>query len=174
MGRVYLPLPPAEELWRQFDYHPLTGAMTWADPQKPSCLDTPAGWINNLGYYCVTINRQKYTLHRLIWAWVTGEDPGNMQIDHANMNRSDNHWGNLRLATQAQQGWNSGVQRNKRQTSLLGTRRCVTSSGRVLYSARIAHNKVRHELGYFDTEEQAHEAYCAAALELHGDFAKFG
>jgi hypothetical protein len=42
------------------------------------------------------------------------------------------------------------------------------------WQASIQSNGSRKYLGYFDTPEQAHEAYKAAASVLHGSFANFG
>lgn len=40
--------------------------------------------------------------------------------------------------------------------------------------AQIGHNRVNHHLGYFDTEQEAHAAYCAKAIEFYGLFANGG
>lgn len=43
---------------------------------------------------------------------MTGEDPGDLFVDHINRDPSDNRWANLRLATRSQNGANS-VRREK-------------------------------------------------------------
>jgi hypothetical protein len=40
------------------------------------------------------------------------------------------------------------------------------------YQARIMADKQRFFLGSFSTPEEAHAAYCKAAVELHGEFAR--
>ena len=40
---------------------------------------------------------QNVMIHRLVWKWVTGEEPG-VTIDHINRQRSDNRFWNLRIA----------------------------------------------------------------------------
>jgi len=50
---------------------------------------------SNMGtYYQVSINSTSYYVHRLIWKYVTGEEPN--IIDHINGNGLDNRWINLR------------------------------------------------------------------------------
>ena len=61
--------------------------------------DVPAGGVSKQGYRMVTISGVKYYAHRLAWFYVTGEWPADM--DHANQNKLDNRWQNLRQATRA-------------------------------------------------------------------------
>jgi len=47
----------------------------------------------------VMLNRQPFLGHRIVWAWLTGDDPGDLYIDHIDRNRANNRWWNLRLGT---------------------------------------------------------------------------
>ena len=104
--------------------------------------------------------------HRLAYYFMTGEDPADMQIDHINLDKSDNRWENLRLATHTQNSANARV-RSHNQTSLKG----VGKASKNKYHARITFNKTEIHLGTFDTPELAHAAYVQKANELYGDFA---
>ena len=91
-----------------------------------------------------------------------------VQIDHANGDRSDNRWANLRLATQRQNNANSRVRRNSK-TGLRGVHLHETG----LYRAYISKpGKSITHLGYFKTPEEAYAAYCQAAHETYGEFAR--
>jgi len=100
---------------------------------------------------------------RVIWKWVTGNDPL-AEIDHRDVNPSNDAFANLREATHSQNhmnrpGWGTGF-----KGACFDQRR-----GR--WRAQIsAYNRRRH-LGYFDTEADAHAAYVRAATALHGEFA---
>ena len=95
---------------------------------------------------------------------MTGEDPGEMEVDHKDRDRQNNRWDNLRLATVSQNRMNCGIK------SRSGLPKGVKfNKGR--YGARIVVDKVDHWLGTFDTPEEACQAYKAAANDLHGEFA---
>jgi hypothetical protein len=91
------PLPPAADLWDLFSYNPLTGELFWRVPKSGRQLSKPAG-TNSHGYRKIMLNRKPYLVHRVIWVWVTGRDPGNLFTDHIDLNRANNRWWNLRLA----------------------------------------------------------------------------
>ena len=93
MPRAYKALPPASELWERFDYKPLTGELVRRQPGKPVAVYCCRG------YKKVKVNNSSYAYHRLIWSWVTGEDPGQNPVDHKDQNKLNNCFFNLRLST---------------------------------------------------------------------------
>ncbi|WP_420908371.1 HNH endonuclease [Aureimonas altamirensis] len=95
---------------------------------------------------------------------MTGAMP-DAYVDHVNWDKSDNRWSNLRQATPAQNMWN----RRAPQTSATGCKGVERILDR--YRARIKANGRRHDLGCYDTLEQASRAYQDAAKRYHGDFA---
>lgn len=92
------------------------------------------------------------------------------QGDHKNGNTLDNQRHNLRIATRSQNKQNSKKYRNNK-SGFKG----VSFHRRIgKWMAAIQVNGKPHYLGYHPTPEAAHAAYCAAAKELHGDFANLG
>lgn len=107
--------------------------------------------------------RLNVRMHRLIMGLRNG-DP--RQIDHRNRVRLDNRRNNLRICTVAENNRNVGVRSNSKS----GYKGVSWNKCRGRWHSRIgANGKVIH-LGYFDTAEQAHEAFVKAARELHEDF----
>ncbi len=92
------------------------------------------------------------------------------QIDHINGDRMDNRWANLRLATNSQNHANS----KRYVTNRCGFKGVSWRSDKNKWSARIVRNYRAKNLGYFDSPEQAHEAYVRAAEVVHGEFARAG
>jgi len=94
--------------------------------------------------------------------------PKGLEVDHIDGNGLNNTRANLRVGTHAEN------MRNRR-------RRCDNSSGYIgvhwhkrdrKWVARITlHGKLK-SLGYFDTPEDAARARDAAAIELHGEYAR--
>lgn len=83
--------------------------------------------------------------------------------------RTDNRLANLREASSFQNQWNA-----KRRRDNTSGYKGVTRSKSGRWFAKIKkHNKLTH-LGTYDTPQEAHEAYCAAAREMHGEYANSG
>jgi len=121
-------------------------------------------------YYAVTHQqihgkRRKIQMHRLIL-----DAPKEMQVDHINHNTLDNRKSNLRLCTPYQNQYNSRKQRNN--TS--GFKGIYKNKNGLRWIAKIQFCGKGQYLGTFDTREEAHAAYCEAALRLHGEFSNFG
>jgi hypothetical protein len=90
----------------------------------------------------------------------------NLVIDHINGNGLDNRRANLRLATVAQNAWNS-----KRRSPRSGYKGVWLDKDKRLWRAAIVCNRKRIHLGYFKTKTAAAQAYDAAAKKFHGQFA---
>src|SRR5690348_14754778 len=107
----FIPLPPYERVRELFNYDPATGALTWRVSRGPAVAGQPVGCLDGKGYWVGGIDGKVYRLHRIIWLWMTGNDPV-VEIDHRNRRQADNIWGNLRLATSSQNQANRGVSVN--------------------------------------------------------------
>jgi len=117
------------------------------------------------GYWQICIDGRSYYAHRLAWLYMTGEWPKE-QIDHINMDKTDNRWNNLRLATPSQNTCNQSA----RSTNKVGMKGVSPNGKR--FSAQITIDGTCHHLGTFDTPALAHSAYADAAAILHGTFAR--
>jgi len=89
------------------------------------------------------------------------------QVDHINGDHADNRISNLRLATGTQNQANKGLQRN----NTTGFKGVGYRPDRGFF-AIIKKDRKSHYLGQFNTAEEAHAAYCAAAKRLFGEFAR--
>lgn len=146
-------------------YDPSSGVFVWIAPTnqriRPGSI---AGAKHNKGYRAIRIDGDLYLSHRLAWLWMCGEFPSEF-IDHANCDRADNRWVNLRLANPSQNGANMRA----RKSALKGTwlhRASGKWCAAITVSGRYTH------LGLFASREDAHAAYAAAAQEHFGEFAR--
>lgn len=161
------PLPPLEELQKVLSYDPETGVFIWRCSKGTQREDSVAGSINSsLGYRIIQLNGVRWYAHRLAWLFATGEDPGNLTVDHINRDRRDNRLVNLRLATHTQQNVNQGLASNNKS----GFRGVSWSKVNNKWLASIAINGKGKHLGYFATKEEAAEAYQKAAADYFGEF----
>lgn len=163
-----VPLPPIEELQQWLNYDPITGLFTWRKSSGSKSVGSEAGGIDAFGYRRIRINTKKYQAQRIAWMMATGDDPGEYHIDHINSDPSDNSFANLRLATAAENACNRGAP----STNTSGYKGVTWKKSKNKWNAQIMVNRKKKNLGYFNTPEEAYAAYCKAANELHGDFAK--
>lgn len=99
---------------------------------------------------------------------IKGVSPDKRQPDHENGVTLDNRRNNLRFATSSQNAMN----RRKTSANSSGYKGVHWHKGHQKWCAQIKVNGKSIHLGYFDTPEEAHAAYCEAATRLHGDFAR--
>ena len=152
-----------DELKQMLDYSPDTGEFTWlVSSAKRIKIGDIAGSPQSRGYRQIKINGKNYQLHRLVWLYVHGSFPTHC-IDHINGVKHDNRLSNLREATSAENMQN--VKRYKSNSS--GFIGVVRYEQRNKWTAQIQKNGKRIFLGYFDTPEEAHDAYLKAKVELH-------
>jgi hypothetical protein len=88
-------------------------------------------------------------------------------IDHINGNGLDNRRANLRLATVAQNAWNS-----KKRKSRSGYKGVWFAADKGLWRAAIVYHGRRIHLGYFTDKIAAAKTYDSAAKKYYGEFAK--
>ena len=93
--------------------------------------------------------------------------PEGYVIDHINGNGLDNRRANLRLATVAQNAWNS-----KKRNSRSGYKGVWFAADKRLWRASIVFHGRRMHLGYFKYKIAAARAYDAAAIKYYKDFAR--
>lgn len=153
------PLPPIAELRRMFAVRSdgaLIRKTKVGGGRGPGDL---AAVQNRDGYLTVVIKQQRFLAHRVIWAICNGADPGEMDVDHIDRDKSNNRPANLRLATRSQNCANKptqGVHQRK-------------SSGK--FQAYVYKDRACIHLGMFDTAEQARAAHAAAKTQLFGEYA---
>lgn len=115
-GRALLSQETLRTLLR---YEPETGRLYWRERPLSMFSDANAAkaWnvryagkealsaLDSYGYRRGAIWGQSYRAHRVIFKWMTGEDPD--QVDHINGIRDDNRWRNLRSVTQVENSRNA-------------------------------------------------------------------
>lgn len=154
-------------LLSRLDYCPLLGLFWWKPRDNVQWNAKFAGKVagsrDRWGYARIKLDYKTYRLHRLAWFYVHGDWPSEL-VDHKNGMKLDNALSNLRDATPTQNGANTKVY------SAHGFKG-ATKVGKK-WMSQLKHNGKTHYLGVFPTAEQAHTAYMAKAIEIHGEFAR--
>jgi len=94
--------------------------------------------------------------------------PEGFEVDHINMNTLDNRKINLRICTKAQNRQNRSMYKNNPS----GYKGVTFNKSKNKWMGRISENKKYHFLGYFDTPEEAYEAYCKASKKYHKEYGR--
>lgn len=157
------------KLKEYLNYNEINGDFTWAKQRRAKAqIGSKAGCLTSEGYVAISIDGRRYKAHRLAWLYVYGVWPGG-QIDHVNLNKSDNRISNLRLASSSQNSMNVRV----RSDSRVGLKGVSLPTGRSKkFGASITIEGKRKWLGRFETALKASEAYQRASRALHGEFAR--
>lgn len=165
------PLPSQERLQELFEYSVITGELRWKAKSSVKATRTLVGSLAtnlNGSHFQTRVDGSLYMTHRLIWRLITGDDPGCLEVDHVDLCKTNNSWHNLRLATRGENQHNRPSYRSNK-TGYKGVS-YYQRYGKYLASIRVQGRT--KTIGYFQTPEEAHTAYCKAAAELHGEFSR--
>ena len=173
-----------EELERLFVPNFETGKLFWKELNPSDFKDrkksatSQCNWWNSryankeaftsydvYGYKIGRIRGKGYKAHRVLFALYYGRWPEG-DIDHINRDKADNSIKNIREATRAENMYNTKL----RKDNTSGYKGVSLDKRKNKWMARIKINGKYKFLGYFNTPEQAHEAYCRAAELYHVDF----
>lgn len=142
-----------------FNYDPVTGVLTRRLPTSSNYVGDVAGYLTGYGYLAVGFGRKTYLVHRLIWLYMTGHLPD--QVDHINHNRLDNRWCNLREVNNTDNQKNTSTSSNS-TTKVNGVSFMKTKNK---YRAYIMVNRKHIHLGLFEDINDAIKARKAADVQ---------
>jgi hypothetical protein len=166
--------PITEDLLAQFleafEVDPTSpSGLRWRVPTgcRVKCGDV-AGRLLNTNTWEVYFNGKPYKNHRIVYAMANNVNPNDLEIDHIDGNRSNNHPNNLRLATRKQ---NQRNQVNRRADNTSGISGVCWFKERQKWRARIFVDGKYLHLGCFVCKEQATKVRREAELKYFGEFA---
>ena len=139
-----------------------------SDPAKSAKIwnaryaNTKAGYFHKSGYIYLKIQDRSYRASRVVFAMTYGRWPTAL-VNHRNGDTTDDRPENLREATRPENCASARLRRDN-SSGFKGVREF--HSGR--WQARIG----KAYIGTFDTPEEAHAAYIAAARQRYGRFAR--
>ena len=163
-------LPSQQELRMLLNYDHQTGMLTWRKRDISLFDDGGHGAAHNrdkwngrwagkeaftarhgAGYRHGAINGKPLLAHRVIWKWMTGIDP--VEVDHTNGTRADNRWSNLRSVPHSENMRNAA--RHKDNSSGIRGVRLVNRKNWKGWQAFIYNNSKFISLGSFENIDDA-------------------
>lgn len=128
---------------------------------------TEAGCKRSDGYTVIMIDKQSYLAHHLMWLWHSGELPSGYDIDHIDMDRSNNHISNLRKATRSQNMMNTKAHKDSKS----GIKNVFFRKDTNKWAVRLTVNGKYKSFGCFDDLELAELVANEAREKYHAEFA---
>ena len=142
-----------------FEYDPISGELTRRLPTSNNYAGEVVGALKNTGYLSVGFGDKEYLVHRLIWLYMKGCLPD--QVDHINHNRLDNRWCNLREVNNTDNTKNTSISRNS-TTKINGV---SFMKARNKYRATVMVNRKQIHLGLFEDINDAIKARKVADVQ---------
>ncbi len=157
-----------DQVASQLRYNPDTGMFT----RKVRGGKHTVSSFNQKGRKRITVLGFKFLASRLAWLLYYGEWP-EKTVDHINGNPADDRIANLRLASESEQQWNKGINRNNTsgvKGVSFNTRRA--EAGLSPWESYITVYYKRVHLGFFAERDAAIAARCKAEMAYHNDFTR--
>lgn len=154
-----------ERLKELFDYDPMTGWFTNRFSRGRAKIGERAGSSSGhiQGYRRLVVDYERVYEHQAAWLYVYGE--WIEELDHNDRDGSHNAISNLRPCTRTQNNCNT-----RQATGQSGLRGAYLDSRSLKWYSKIQFGDMVTYLGSFNTAEEAHEAFEAAAEQFHGEF----
>lgn len=146
-------------------YNKKSGIWTHAIQRGPKNAGDIAGTIGNRGYRQISVDGKLYQSSRLAWLYMTGSWPS-VDVDHRDLNKTNDRWSNLRLATRPQNKTNGRKYVNN-SSGFKGVS-IIRGARKNPFQAKISNRY----LGVFSTAKEASDACLRAAEESFGKFAR--
>lgn len=165
-----------------FEYDPESGILTWksrplshfknkqvASRCNNQFSGTIAGTTDERGYILLSINKTFLYAHRVIWAIINAIDLCDVpdEIDHKDLDKSNNRKANLREAER----WQNGSNRSLQSNNTSGHKGVDWHKQGQAWRVRINVKGKEIQLGLYKSLSDAVAAR-TAANDLHGDFAR--
>lgn len=164
----------ADEARALLNYDPATGIFTWKVGRRGRRKGSVVGHTQKRGtngfVRVIRLGQHLYLAHRIAWLITYGEYPP-QEIDHINLDPTDNRLVNLRLATSSQNNANQGI-RSDNKSGFKGVS-WDKFNRKWLVRIRVPNGGPYLNLGRFSDPIEASLKYQAKAVELYGEFARF-
>ena len=141
-------------------YYPKSGKWIWLT----SVGSVKPGRKTGTGFH-IQIDGKKYMTSRLAYLYMTGHWPI-LEIDHADLNKKNHRWANLREATRQQQCVNRRSKFKNNKTGFKGVRKHPLTPN--CWQAFFA----RKRLGHAHSPEEAFKLYQDYVEKTFGEFAR--
>ena len=122
-----------------------------------------AGCKYSNSYIYIKIDGKKHLSHRLAWLYIYGNFPESF-LDHINEIKNDNRICNLRLSTNQENTHNVSKPHVDNKSGYLGV---SWNKREKRWKSFIGINGKNKYIGYFNSPEEAYDAYLKAKRELH-------
>jgi Demerecviridae HNH endonuclease len=154
-----------ERLKSALRYKPDEGIFIWLEGGGRKRKGERAGLTHSNGYRYLNIDGKRYLESRLAVFYMTGNWPL-AEVDHKDRNPSNNRWENLRECTPSQNRANARTGKKTINSDLpQGVSR---GKGRIFAQCKV--RRKNYNLGFFDTVEDAKDAYNAFSKAQFGEF----
>lgn len=145
----------AQQLRELVSYDPSTGIFTARVKSRGVKPGDRLGSFDTRGYVRITVAGKRHKAHRLAFLYMTGDWPKH-EVDHIDMNKSNNRWLNLRDADHSTNQHNCPAMRNSK-SGVRGVYKIKNTTGKV-WAATLSMKGKRRHLGCFATVEEAQKA----------------
>lgn len=158
-----------QEALERLAYDPTTGILRWKKPHSNRIkIGAIAGYRDERGYQRVHFGQNRHYAHQIIWLMMTGEWP--FEIDHRDLDRSNNSWSNLRKCERSENRGNQRVSRSNK-LGIKGVSFINDHYRAKPYVMQIRRDgkKIRE---WFATAAEAKAAYNKHSVRIFGEFAR--